>query len=45
MESSKCATLTKEVFNDTNIYDKCYDFFWYAQPRRDAVILPFNVIT
>lgn len=45
MQSSRCASLTKEVFNDTNTYDKCYDFFWYVCMCRNAMILHLNLIT
>lgn len=36
MKFSKCASLTKEVFNDTNKYAKCYGFFWYVYTYRNA---------
>lgn len=36
MKFSKCASLTKGVFNDTNKSGKCYDFFWYVYMCRNA---------
>lgn len=43
MKFSKCASFTKEVFNYTNKYDKCYGFFQYVYTCRNANDAAFKI--